>query len=76
MLTLCAIAIHDFLSSDFLSSMNFGQVTDRQTEYDAYEPTVHTHRWAQKMQLDVRSEPNLSTAQALCLLISHSFYYK
>ncbi len=66
----------DFLSSDFLSSLNFGQVadmhfvlpymtfclvtfclvlisvklrTDIQTEYDAYEPTVHTHRWAQKL---------------------------
>ncbi len=33
--------------------MNFGLVTDIQTdiqtEYDAYEPTVHTHRWAQKL---------------------------
>ncbi len=31
---------YDFLSSDFLSSLNFGQVTDiqiyRHTEYDAY----------------------------------------
>ncbi len=44
--------LYDFFSSDFLSSLNFGQVTSRhtdiQTEYDAYEPTVHTHRWAQK----------------------------
>ncbi len=23
--------------------------TDRQTESDAYEPTVHKHRWAQKL---------------------------
>ncbi len=28
------------------------------------------------MQLDVGSEPYLSTAQALCLFISHTFYYK
>ena len=41
---------NDFLSSDFLSRVNFGQVTDIQTESDAYEPTVHTHRWAQKLQ--------------------------
>ncbi len=27
--------------------MNFCQVTGGQTESDAYEPTVHTHRWAQ-----------------------------
>ncbi len=40
--------LHDFLSSDFFSSLNFGQVTDIHTDYDAYEPTVHTHRWAQK----------------------------
>ncbi len=39
---------YDFLSSDFLSSLNFGQVTDIHTECNAYEPTVHTHRWAQK----------------------------
>ena len=26
----------------------FGLVTYRQTESDAYEPTVHWHRWAQK----------------------------
>ncbi len=30
----------------------------------------------QKMQLDVGSEPNLSTAQALCLAIGHIFYYR
>ncbi len=30
----------------------------------------------EKMQLDVGSEPYLSTAQALCLFISHTFYYK
>ncbi len=29
-----------------------------------------------KMQLDVGNEPYLSTAQALCLLVSHIFYYK
>ncbi len=29
-----------------------------------------------KMQLDVGSEPYLSTAQALCLLISNIFYFK
>ncbi len=28
------------------------------------------------MQLDVGSEPYLSTGQALCLFISHIFYYK
>ncbi len=28
--------------------MIFGLVTHRHTESDAYEPTVHTHRWAQK----------------------------
>ncbi len=28
--------------------MNFGPVTHIQTESNAYEPTVHTHRWAQK----------------------------
>ncbi len=28
------------------------------------------------MQLDVGSEPHLSTAQALCLIISNTFYYK
>ncbi len=28
------------------------------------------------MQLDVGSEPYLSTAQALCLFISHTLYYK
>ena len=40
--------MHDFLSSDFLSSPNFGPVTDmHKTEYNAYdEPTVHTHTWA------------------------------
>ena len=26
----------------------FGQVTDGQMESDAYEPTLHKHRWAQK----------------------------
>ncbi len=36
----------DFLSSDFLSSLNFG--SGIHTEYDAHELTVHTHRWAQK----------------------------
>ncbi len=44
--------LYDFLSSDFFSSVNFGQVTDRktdiQTDCDAYEPTVHRHRWAKK----------------------------
>ena len=29
--------------------VNFGPVTDRQTESDAYEPTMNTHSWAQKM---------------------------
>ncbi len=29
-------------------------VTDIQTESDAYEHTVHTHRWAQKGESDVR----------------------
>ncbi len=30
--------------------MNFDLVTDIHKEYDAYEPTVHTHRWAQKFK--------------------------
>ncbi len=32
--------------------MNFGKVflVKLQTESDAYEPTVHTHRWAQKLE--------------------------
>ncbi len=29
-----------------------------------------------KIQFDVGSEPYLSTAQTLCLLISHILYYK
>ncbi len=28
--------------------MNFVLVRDIHTESDAYEPTMHTHRWAQK----------------------------
>ena len=36
------------MSSDFWSSLNFGQVTDRRMESDAYEPTVHMHRCAKK----------------------------
>ena len=35
-----------------------------------------TTEYIKKMQLDVGNEPYLSTAQALCLLISHSIYYK
>ncbi len=31
--------------------MNFFLVTDGGTESDAYEPTVHKHRWAQKLKL-------------------------
>ena len=35
-----------------MNFFNFGLVTDRQTdrqtESDAYEPTVHWHRWAKK----------------------------
>ena len=42
------IAKNVFLSGEFLSCLNFGQVTDIQTEYDAYEPTVLMHRWAKK----------------------------
>ena len=34
----------------FLSCQNFGPVTVIQTGYDAYEPTVHTHRWTQKQK--------------------------
>ncbi len=38
---------------ELFSSLNFGQVTDgqtdRQTQIDAYEPTVHRHRCAQKV---------------------------
>ncbi len=36
------------VQSDFLSSLIFCPVTDRQTESDVLEPTVHGHRWAQK----------------------------
>ncbi len=36
---------------DFLSSLNYGPVTDRQTESDAYEPTVYMHRCAQKLHM-------------------------
>ena len=36
-------------SSDFLSSWNFGQVTDGQTDSNTYEPIVHTHRCAKKL---------------------------
>ncbi len=32
-------------------NMNLCLVTDRHTESNAYEPTVHTHRWAQKFGL-------------------------
>ncbi len=39
---------YEFLSIDFLSSLNFDQVTDGQTESDAYESTVHMHRCDQK----------------------------
>ena len=49
---------YEFWSSDFLSSLSFGPVTDgqthRQTESDAYEPhepTVYEHRCAQKSQI-------------------------
>ena len=31
--------------------VNFDLVTDRHTESDAYEPTVHTHRWAKKKNI-------------------------
>ena len=42
----------------FTSEFNFGPVTpdewiDRQTESNAYEPTVHKHRYAQKVSPDV-----------------------
>ncbi len=50
----------EFWSSDLLSSLNFGPVTDgrtdRQTESDAYEPTVHKHRCAQKTQPTMKSK--------------------
>ena len=40
-----------FLEYELFSSLNFGQVTtDGQMESDAYEPTVHMHRCAQKDQ--------------------------
>ncbi len=39
-----------FLVNHFLA-LSFGQVTpDRQTQSDAYEPTVHTHRCAKKIE--------------------------
>ncbi len=52
----CHNAITEIWSSDFLSSRNLVQSefrsshrrTDRQTDSDAYEPTVHTHSCAQK----------------------------
>ncbi len=63
------------MSSDFLSSMNFGQVTDRQTDiqtqYDAYEPTVHTHRWAQKMIRLVTLLPHVILVYWLFLMGSY-----
>ena len=37
-----------FPRCDFLSSLKFGPVTDKHTEYNAHWPIVHTHRWAQK----------------------------
>ena len=56
------IQLYDFWSSDFLSSLNFGQVTERHTyihtyytESDAYKPTMHPHRWVQKRLLSLKS---------------------
>ncbi len=37
----------DFFSSDFLTNLNFGQVTDEQTESDADAPIVHKDGCAQ-----------------------------
>ena len=53
------------MRSDFWSSLIFGLVhvisctdghigqTDRQTECEAYEPTMHKHRWAQKLKTKI-----------------------
>ena len=42
--------IHFVLSFyTFCLVSDFGQVTDRQTEYHAYDPNVHMHRWAKKV---------------------------
>ncbi len=50
----CAIAscqLLYFLTYELFSSLNFGPVTDRWTESDAYESTVHKHRCAQKLKI-------------------------
>ena len=39
------------LPKKLFSSLNFGEVTDGQTESDAYERTVHMHRCAQKLRI-------------------------
>ncbi len=36
-----------------ISSLIFGPGTHGQTQSDAYEPTVHKHRWAQKSPLSI-----------------------
>ncbi len=38
-------------------------------------PFLNRNKMFNEMQLDVGSEPHLFTAQALCLYISHIFYF-
>ncbi len=45
LVTFCPVLI--LVESEFWSSH---RRTDRQTDSDAYEPTVHTHRCAQKLE--------------------------
>ena len=52
---------YSFLGDDILSSVNFGPVTDIQTEYAVYKRTLHMHRWAKK---SVTGQPNLTDASS------------
>ncbi len=45
----CFLSQFDFWPSNFWSSH---RQTARQTESDAYEPTMHTYKWAQKCPAD------------------------
>ena len=45
--------------------------TDRQTESEAYEPTVHTDRWAQKLRL--HEAPNRGSFMSMSGILSRQF---
>ncbi len=45
--SLIKVVCPQMTSCDCLISLHFDRATDIQTESDAHEPTVHTHRWAQ-----------------------------